>query len=449
MLIERFYDEKLAQASYLVGCQASGDAIVIDAARDVQPYLERAAAQGLKIVMATETHIHADYLSGTRELAHRTGAQMLLSDEGTPDWKYQFARPQDRLLKDKDVIKVGNLTLQVMHSPGHTPEHISFVLTDPPASPEPVGIFSGDFLFVGDVGRPDLLERAAGYKDTMRAGAATLYRSIQRLKEMPGHLQIWPAHGAGSACGKALGAVAQSVLAYERTSNWALKIDNEEQFIEEILAGQPEPPRYFAQMKKLNKEGPPLLQGRKTPKLAQQELEEVLKRGDALLDLRGAEAYAAGHARGSLFLPAGNAFVNWAGWLLPYDKPIYVLSDKPHAFIKGLQSIGLDQVEGYFLPQDLQVPLVESKRLKAEEVRGTMFDVRSQKEWNEGHMPGARHFFLGDLPQHMDELPENPIFYCGSGMRSLIAASLVEKHGKEARDVIGGYAALRKVATPV
>ncbi len=452
MLLERFYDERLAQASYLVGCQASGEAIVIDPARDVRPYLEKAAAHGLSIVAVTETHIHADYLSGTRQLAEERGAIMLLSDEGPAEWKYAFVRPQDRLLKHADQIRIGNLVLEVLHTPGHTPEHLSFLLTDGPASPEPVGLFSGDFLFVGDVGRPDLLERAAGYRDTMRAGAATLFRSLQQLKALPGHLQIWPAHGSGSACGKALGAVAQSVLAYERTSNWALKIESEEAFVDAILEGQPEPPRYFAQMKHLNKVGPPLLGSIKLPRLKSSQLVELLEAKQWVVDTRGEEAYSLGHALGSLFLPSGNAFVNWAGWFLPYDQPIYLISDRPGYFLKALQSIGLDRVEGYFTPEDVLALAQPSQRLEATDcasANGVWIDVRSQKEWDAGHMPGAEHRFLGNLPEQLDQLPDQPTFYCGSGLRSLIASSLAERAGKSPRDVRGGYAALQKVLQPV
>ena len=239
MYLKRFYDENLAHASYLVGCQASGEAVVIDAGRDVRPYLGDAEAQGLKIVAVTETHIHADFLSGSRQLAQETGAKMYLSKEGGADWQYQFASENDVMVGDGDVIKIGNLTLDVMHTPGHTPEHISFILTDHPASEKPIGAFTGDFVFVGDVGRPDLLEKAAGLKDTMKKGAVDLFHSLKRFKELPDHLQIWPAHGAGSACGKALGAVPSSVLGYEKIANWAFKITAEEEFVDAILDGQP------------------------------------------------------------------------------------------------------------------------------------------------------------------------------------------------------------------
>ena len=220
MLLRRFYDTKLAQASYLIGCQKTGEAIVIDANRDVAQYIVAAEEDGVRVTHVSETHIHADFVSGSRELAQRTGATLLLSDEGDDDWKYAFAAESGATpLYDHDVFMIGNLKFEVLHTPGHTPEHIAFVVTDTPASSQPIGVVTGDFVFVGDVGRPDLLEKAAKVKGTMEAGARTLFHSLQKFKALPDHLQIWPGHGAGSACGKALGAVPMSTLGYEGIAN--------------------------------------------------------------------------------------------------------------------------------------------------------------------------------------------------------------------------------------
>ena len=451
MYLKRFYDEKLAQASYLVGCQATGEAIVIDPSREVAPFIEEAAAQGLKIIAVTETHIHADFLSGSRQLAHQTGASMYLSKEGGPDWQYQFASANDVMVGDGDIIKIGNLTLKVLHTPGHTPEHISFLLPDHPASDKPIGAFTGDFIFVGDVGRPDLLEKAAGLKDTMKKGAIELYKSIQRFKELPDHIQIWPAHGAGSACGKALGAVPSSVLGYEKITNWALKCDTEEEFVEIILDGQPEPPKYFAQMKKLNKVGPAILDENKPPRLNSSKMAEVQSES-VLIDIRGMDAFVAGHPKGALFLPTGNAFVTWAGWLLDYEEPHYLLlrdETQLAEAVHGLRSIGLDKTAGYFLAQDIssEIEIQSSERVEADEVdpdNQDVLDVRSLKEWNEGHLEKATHIHLGYLQDKMDDVPDRPVVHCRSGLRSLIASSLLQKAGKNPVDVLGGYMALRK-----
>lgn len=201
MFFQHIYDKSLAQGSYLIGCQATKEAIVIDAKRDIDTYLDIARQNNLNITHITETHIHADYLCGSRELAQVTGANMYLSDEGGEGWQYEFSHIG---LRDGDIIKVGNLSLRVIHTPGHTPESISFVLTDHPASDEPVMVFTGDFVFVGDIGRPDLLEKAAGLAGTKEVGAHQMYHSLKKFEALPDYVQVWPAHGAGSACGKAL-----------------------------------------------------------------------------------------------------------------------------------------------------------------------------------------------------------------------------------------------------
>jgi hydroxyacylglutathione hydrolase len=251
MFFELVYDKSLAQASYVIGCQAGGVAAVIDPKRDVDTYLQIAKANNMKITHILETHIHADFLSGSRELAALTGAEMYLSDEGDANWKYEF--PHNKI-KGGDVVKMGNLTFEVIHTPGHTPESISFLLTDKPATNEPVMLFTGDFVFVGDVGRPDLLEQAAGLVGTQDIGAAQMYDSLQEFSKLGDFIQVWPGHGAGSACGKALGAVPMTTVGYEKIRNWALQLLNDKAaFTKELLADQPEPPKYFAMMKKLNK----------------------------------------------------------------------------------------------------------------------------------------------------------------------------------------------------
>ena len=278
MFFQNVYDKTLAQASYFIGCQAKKEAIVIDAQRDIDVYLQIAQQNNMKITHITETHIHADFLCGSRELAAVTGAKMYLSDEGGPDWQYQF--PHEGV-KHGDKIRVGNLSIEVLHTPGHTPESISFLLTDHPASDEPVMIFTGDFVFVGDIGRPDLLEKAAGLKGTMDIGAEQMYDSIQRFAQLPDHIQVWPAHGAGSACGKALGAVPSSTVGYEKIRNWALQYsDDKKGFIEYLLTGQPEPPKYFAMMKHLNKVDRPLLvEVPKHPRLSESEFVKAYNDG--------------------------------------------------------------------------------------------------------------------------------------------------------------------------
>src|SRR5262245_6516914 len=256
MIVKRFFEPLLAQATYLIGCGKTGQAIVIDPNRDLDPYLAAAAADQLRITHVTETHIHADFLSGSRELAERTGARLLLSDEGDAAWKYAFASPGD-LIRNGDRIAIGNVKIDVVHTPGHTPEHLTFVITDGVVADAPIAAATGDFIFVGEVGRPDLLERAANMHGTMEAGAKTLYKSLRTFNASHEEwLQLWPGHGAGSACGKDISAVPHTTLGYERRFNWAFRVHTEGEFVKEVLAGQPDPPRYFATMKRLNKEGP-------------------------------------------------------------------------------------------------------------------------------------------------------------------------------------------------
>jgi hydroxyacylglutathione hydrolase len=464
MILKRFYEEQLAQASYLVGCQATGEAAVIDPNRDLEVYLQAVADQGLRLTVVTETHIHADFVSGARELARRSGAQLCLSGLGAPDWAYRFAEAEGaRLLGDGDVLEVGKVRLQALHTPGHTPEHLSFLLTDVPASPHPMGAFTGDFLFVGDVGRPDLLERAAGVRGTARPSAASLFRSLQRFRQLPDYLQIWPAHGAGSACGKGLGAVPQSTLGYEKLANWAFSIDDEAAFVDRVLAGQPEPPTYFAEMKRVNRDGPPLLGHRSPPPVGDPaDLPALLEARALVIDLRPAEAYATRHLPGTLSIPYGRSFLTWAGWLLPCRSPFYLLGEP--AVLEGawrkLTLIGHEDVSGCFDLSALEGgPLASQAWLSPEEAARLMgqsrihlLDVRSQAEWEAEHIPGAQHVPLGHLPGRLAEVDRDRplVVHCQSGARSAIAVSLLEREGRgQATNMRGGLAAWKAAGLPV
>lgn len=462
MLLRRFYERSLAQASYLIGCQATGEALVVDANRDTDLYVRAAEEEGLGIRWVTETHIHADYLSGSRQLALRTGARLVLSGEGGEDWRYRFAEEADaRVVRDGDELRVGNIRVGVVHTPGHTPEHVSFVLTDGAATDEPMGVLTGDFLFVGDVGRPDLLEKAAGVADTMEQGARDLYRSLERFRSLPAHLQILPGHGAGSACGKALGAVPTSTLGYERLVNWAFQCETEEDFVREVLKDQPEPPVYFARMKRLNRDGPPQLQGPpEPPRLAPEQAARLLEQGAVVVDIRPHEEYARGHLPGTLNIPLGTDFPTWCGWLLPYDRPIHLVSPdegRAREAARQMMLIGMDDADGYVDAGALEAWLVERGPLQRtpsiewdeaeralREEGAYLLDVRRQTEWDEGHVGGAEHVHLGHLSSHVDELPhDRPILlYCRTGNRSGIAASLLQARGiEDVRNVEGGVVA--------
>lgn len=462
VLLKRFYHEGLAQASYLVGCQRTGDAMVVDANRDLAQYVTAAAENGLRLTHVTETHIHADYLSGSRELAALVGATLLLSGEGGTEWQYTFAQESHAtLLRDGDRFNVGNIRIDVVHTPGHTPEHLTFVVTDTVASDRPVGALTGDFIFVGDVGRPDLLERAAGVEGTMRAGAKLLFESLRRFTEhYPDYLQLWPGHGSGSACGKALGAVPQSTLGYEKLVNWAFQIDNEARFVESVLEGQPDPPTYFATMKRMNREGPARLGGLPAPARREAaELPATLERGALVVDIRRADRHAEGGIPGTINIPLNRAFVGYAGWLLPYDRDIYLLADgdddtAANRAASELAMIGLDRVAGWFggdafsswessgrslrrLGRIAPTSLVD--RLSRERV--SMVDVRTESEWNAGHIAGSVLVPLGRLRERAGELPRDvpTVVICQTGSRSAIGASILATEGvADVANLVGG-----------
>ena len=472
MFFQRFYDTRLAQASYLIGCQRTGEAVVVDPNRDVRQYVDAAAAEGLRVTHVTETHIHADFVSGSRELAARTGARLILSDEGDAGWKYAVAAADGaRLLRDGDSFMVGNIRLDVLHTPGHTPEHLSFLVTDTPAHAGPWGLLTGDFVFVGDVGRPDLLEKAAGRAGTMEAGARTLFRSLQRFRALPDHLQVWPGHGAGSACGKALGAVPSTTVGYEKIGNWGVGTTDEAEFVRAVLDGQPEPPRYFAEMKRINKEGPRILGDfPRPPRHPAAALGDLLRRGEVVVDTRPAAAFAAGHVPGTISIPLNGSFTTWAGWLLPYDRDLHLLVDDGCAgcvdtAVRDLAMIGLDRVAGVFGQDALNawaaagrtlgtVAQATPREVAALLARGdaTIVDVRGRAEWEAGHLPGVHHIPLGYLAERAGELPaDGPVVvHCQGGARSAIAASLLRAHGlTNVIDLAGGFAAWQQAGLPV
>jgi hydroxyacylglutathione hydrolase len=443
MLFQHIYDKSLAQASYLIGCQKAGVAAVIDPKRDVDTYIDIAKANNMKITHIFETHIHADFLTGSRELAALTGAGLYLSDEGGPDWQYEF--PHNGL-KDGAEITVGNLVFEVLHTPGHTPESISFLLTDKPASDKPVMLFTGDFVFVGDIGRPDLLEKAAGIQGTMDAGASQMYESIRRFEALPDYIQVWPGHGAGSACGKALGAVPSTTVGYERIRNWALQYgSNKQGFVNYLLADQPEPPKYFAMMKKLNKVDRPLVTTvPKLKELTAVELKEAMDKGIKLIDTRNKVDFAAGFIPGSINIQGNNSFSTWMGWFVTYNEPfiLLALAEQLEDLTRKLMRIGMDNIMGYVSSTEVFTSgggtLNKASNIDFDEFVNTVksqsaevIDLRGVSEYTAGHVDGARNVFVGTILENLDKVPRqgNVIIHCQGGDRASIAYSLLVKEG--------------------
>lgn len=450
MFFQHVFDKSLAQGSYVVGCQATGEAIVIDAQRDIDVYLEIAKQNNLRITHIAETHIHADFLCGSRELAAVTGAKMYLSDEGGEDWQYQFPHVG---VKDGTVIKVGNLTLEVLHTPGHTPESISFLLTDHPATDKPIMVFTGDFVFVGDIGRPDLLEKAAGIVGTKEAGAKQMFQSLKKFAALPDYVQVWSAHGAGSACGKALGAVHSSTVGYEKIRNWAFQYgENENGFIDFLLADQPEPPKYFAMMKYLNKVNRPLLiEVPKHPKLTREQFLSAYKKGIKVIDTRNKVDFAEGFIPGSLNIQNNNSLSTWAGWLLNYQEQFMLVAEENQmeAITRKLMRIGLDNIYGFISDVDgLGIELQKADVIGMDEFKTyigkpnvQIVDVRGATEFDAGHVEGADHVFVGTLADQLDKINKDKevVIHCQAGDRSSTAYSILAANGfQNVKNYAGG-----------
>ncbi len=450
MLFRQVFDSSLAQYAYLIGCQATGEAIVIDPERDIERYVAIAAAENLRIVAVAETHIHADFLSGSREFANRFGTRVYVSDEGDADWKYLWPNEDCAdgvFLKNNDTFMIGKIELRAVHTPGHTPEHMSYLVTDRGGGADQVmGIASGDFVFVGDLGRPDLLETAAGIKNVMEPSARQLYESVQLLDDYADHVQIWPGHGAGSACGKALGAVPTSTVGYEKLFSPALDAarGGEDAFVDYILDAQPEPPLYFADMKRLNKVGPPILRSIPRPdRINAAHLRELSTDGDhMLLDCRADRyAFATGHVASSLHTPLDNTYPTVAGSLVPLGQRIVLIvepEDVEEATVRLIR-IGHDHVVAFASPDELRhldlastavVSLTDVQRLQ--EGGATILDVRRGAEFRTGHFEGAVNIPHTHLHARRDEIPEGRIVvHCVTGERADPAASFLARMGRQ------------------
>jgi hydroxyacylglutathione hydrolase len=456
VVFETVRTDGLAHLSYLIGDRASGQAAVLDPRRDVDVYLELARRHGLTITHAVETHIHADFVSGSRELAARTAtAKVYVSVEGGA--RYGFAHEP---LRDGSRIELGAVTLAAVHTPGHTPEHLAYLATE---QGRPWGFVSGDFLFADSVGRPDLLG-AAQTPGLARA----LFRSLRTaLTPLPDALPLYPAHGAGSPCGANI-CDRQSTVGHERRHNPALQFTDESSFTDWVLRTAPPMPRYYPRMKRINAQGPEILGGLPAVEwLEPAALRQRLAAGDVqLIDNRTMRAFGEGHIAGAWNLGPRPELSLWAGWMLDPARPIALVlprdGDLPEVlrqFLRvgfttfaGCLEGGMEAWVAAGLPvQGLaQVPVQELNTLMpSREVQ--LLDVRSPSEWDVGHIPGARYLFLGDLPGGLRDLnPDRPVVvYCASGYRSGLAASILQARGfTAAANVPGGYRAWTAAGFP-
>ncbi|GAA4524258.1 MBL fold metallo-hydrolase [Amycolatopsis samaneae] len=443
LVFVQYYVDCLSQASYLVGDRGTGRAVVVDPRRDVASYLADAAANGLRIERVVETHVHADFLSGHLELAAATGARISYGTAARVDFPVEH-------LADGQVLSLGDVELQILHTPGHTPESISVVVWDGEAVP--YGVLTGDTLFVGDVGRPDLLGAEGWPPDAL---ARALYRSLRKLLVLPDDTRVFPAHGAGSACGKNLSTETSSTIGEQRRTNYALAPMPEEEFVRTVCEGQPSAPAYFAFTSVRNRERRPVLaEDAPVPYLLPMEVDQDV----AVLDTRDAAEFARSHLPGSVNVGLAGRFAETAGQVLLPDTTLLLVCapDKATEARNRLARIGFDRVLGCVDPA-LAAGQV-SVRLTAEELAAVhserqVVDVRGPGEVRAGGaVPGAVFLPLPELLDRIGELdPARPtVVYCAGGYRSSAAASLLRARGfADITDLAGGYTAWAAAHPPI
>ena len=449
-MFQRFFDEGLAQASFLVGCDRTKQAVVIDPRRDAAIYVDAAQQLGATIVAAIETHVHADFVSGARELA-QLGVRVITG----PGAGLQFEHFE---AGDRERLPLGDVTLTFLHTPGHTPEHICVLAEAPDATPM---IFTGDLLFVGGVGRPDLLG-----DDLTRQLAGQLFDSLRRVMALDDRTEVHPGHGAGSLCGAGIGKDPSSTIARERRQNAMLQYDDRPAFVDAVLADIPGTPPYFARMKRVNAAGPALLAdtwaSRPVPALQASAAAALSADGALIIDLRDGHSYAAGHPYGAINIAFGAKVGFWAGWVVPPDVPlIFLADDAAQAREAGLQllRVGLDRVIGTIdggasAWTRAGLPIATLEQVSAEELREAvergapmqLVDVRTPREYASGHVTGAINVPVGEIPARAGELRRDVAVatVCEGGYRSVLAASLLAREGiTNLANVTGGMAAYR------
>lgn len=454
MFLETVHSPGLSHLSYMIGHQ--GQAAVIDARRDVQPYIDLARQHSCQINYAFETHKNEDYITGSRDLARRTGCR-ILHGEGL-DWGF------GETLAGGETFELGNIRLTVLRTPGHTDDSISIALADTSFSDEAVAVFTGDALFLGDVGRTDF------YPDRAEEVAGLLYDSIfEKILPLGEHVLLYPAHGAGSVCGSGMASREFSTLGYEKQFSPALQVDSREEFIQNKTQEHHYKPPYFQQMEVYNKKGnaPQLAELPNPQPLAGPAFESAMKDGAVVVDIREPEAFAGAFVPGSLNIPL-NMIPAYAGWLLDYDHDILLIADDTgdvEKAVRYLVRIGYDRIAGYLrgglhgwevaglefdrigvmTAEQLQQRIENEKELK-------VLDVRKQGEYEQSHIEGAIHIFLGELPDRVEEIPQdaNIATFCGSGRRASIAASILRKHGRRGvSNNLGSMAACQSVGCEV
>jgi hydroxyacylglutathione hydrolase len=445
----QFYLGCLAHASYLIG--SNGEAAIVDPQRDVDQYISEADKRGLKIRYVIETHLHADFVSGHRELAERTGAEIVIGAAAG----VQFAH---RGVHDRDVLRIGAVELRAMETPGHTPESISWLVVD---DGKPVKVLTGDTLFIGDVGRPDLAG-AKGY--TPQSMAAMLYDSLHgKLLELSDEVEVWPAHGAGSACGRNISRETWSTIGMQRRTNYALHPMSRDEFVTMMTTDLPEAPPYFSRDAEINRQGARPLGDVKAEALSPRAVKSALHRGAVILDVRDGDAFGAGHIGGGINIGLGGQFASWCGTLLsPSDDLVIVAEgvDRSREAVMRLARVGMENVLGYLDGGVLAwssegygtstLPQMTPRDLANANLR--VLDVRRPAEFASGHVPGARNIPLNELPRRLSEIErDEPLaVICAAGYRSSAAASILARNGiADVTNVIGGTSGWMAEKLPV
>jgi hydroxyacylglutathione hydrolase len=455
MHFEQFYLGCLAHASYMLGSE--GEAAVVDPQRDVEIYLKAADEEALKIRHIFETHLHADFVSGHMELAERTGAKIYIGAEAGATFPHVPMR-------DGSEVRFGKLRITALETPGHTPEGICLVVTDEEKSSDPWAVLSGDTLFIGDVGRPDLSKT-----HTPQQLAGSLYDSLHgKLMTLSDQVLVYPAHGAGSLCGRNMRAERSSTIGTERLTNYALQIKTREEFIRQLTENLPSRPEYFLQDAQINRAGAPALaEMRDLPPIAAPELNELLQQGVFVLDVRPNQDFAAAHVPGSINIALSGQFASWAGTIMGLSARPVLVADTPEQYAEArlrLARVGIEDPRGFLQVgvaawKQAGFPLASVSQITVQELsdrqRGNglqVLDVRREGEWQAGHVEGAEWFPLDNFKVSAPELDlSSPVaVHCQGGYRSMIACSLLQRAGLEnVLNVAGGFDAWRQAGFPV
>jgi glyoxylase-like metal-dependent hydrolase (beta-lactamase superfamily II)/rhodanese-related sulfurtransferase len=455
-LFTQYYLDCLSQASYLIADETTKQAVVVDPRRDVAEYLADADAHGLTVVGVIDTHFHADFLAGHLELATATGAWIGFGQQAEADFPI-------RKLADRERISLGDVTLEILETPGHTPESISILVFEHATDEVPYGVLTGDALFIGDVGRPDLLASIGFTADEL---GRMLYASIQRLMALPDQVRVFPAHGAGSACGKNLSTERQSTIGEQRAMNYACQPMSEDEFVRIVTKGQPAAPDYFLYDALQNRRQHDVFDAANTPlPLTVHEVIAKQAAGAVVVDARDPQEFAAAHLTGSVNVPPDGRFAETAGTVVPAGQEIVVVApqDREEEIVVRLGRIGFDTVAGYLREPEgafLAAPdvVTRASRLTATELDEArhrdlppvVLDVRNTGELITGSIPGSINIPLAQLPRRIEEIPRDRpvVVHCAGGYRSSVAASLLRQQGwTDVSDLLGGYSAWTSTAT--